>query len=208
LAKGDILYSGLSDPYFGLFFAIPYPKFTGMNINFKDLIPHDFNDNSHVWVYQSNRYFTIQEAIEIEILLHNFSKEWKSNGIAVRGYANLFFGHFIILIADESATGIKGFNADGSIRLIKNIERDYKVELFDRLMLAFIIHERIQLLPLAGLNLSIEKGLVTPDTLYFNNTILTKKELLNKWIIPVKDSWLSIRLLENKTSELSHDSLN
>jgi len=179
-----------------------------MNIDFQGLIPQDFNDNSHVWVYQSNRSFTIQEAIEIEILLHNFTKKWTSNGIAVKGYANLFFGHFIILIADESATGIRGFNADDSIRLIKNIEQDYKVELFDRLMLAFIIQERIQLLPLAELNLSIEKDLVTPDTLYFNNTILTKRQLLNKWIIPVKESWLSIRLLENKTIELSHESRN
>lgn len=179
-----------------------------MNINFQGLIPQDFNDNSHVWVYQSNRPFTVQEVIEIEILLHSFTKEWKSNGIAVKGYANLFFGHFIILIADESATGIRGFNADDSIRLIKNIEQDYKVELFDRLMLAFIIQERIQLLPLAGLNLSIEKDLITPDTLYFNNTILTKRELLNKWIIPVKASWLSIRLLEKNAFELSHDSRN
>ena len=179
-----------------------------MNINFQGLIPQDLNDNSHVWVYQSNRPFTIQEAISIEVLLHNFTKEWKSNGIAVKGYANLFFGHFIILMADESATGIRGFNADDSIRLIKNIEQDYKVELFDRLMLAFIIQERIQLLPLAGLNLSIEKDLVTPDTLYFNNTILTKRELLNKWIIPVKKSWLSIRLFEKEDHRMSHESLN
>ena len=179
-----------------------------MNTNFQGLIPQDFNDNSHVWVYQSNRPFTLQEAIAIEVLLHKFTKEWKSNGTAVKGYANVFFGHFIILIADESATGIRGFNADDSIRLIKNIEQDYKVELFDRLMLAFIIQERIQLLPLAELNLSIEKDLVTPDTLYFNNTILTKRELLNKWIIPVKESWLSIRLFEKEGHRMSHESLN
>lgn len=179
-----------------------------MNINFQSLIPHDFNDNSHVWVYQSNRAFTIHEVIQIEMRLHNFTKEWKSNGIAVKGYANLFFGHFIILMADERATGIKVFDADDSIKFIKSIERDYNVELFDRLMLAFIIQERIQLLPLAELNLSIEKDLITPDTLYFNNTILTKKELINKWIIPVKESWLSVRFLEHKISEMSHGSHN
>jgi hypothetical protein len=32
---------------------------------------------------------------------------------------------------------------------------------------------------------------VDENTLYFNNTILTKAELETKWIIPLKDSWLA-----------------
>ena len=167
-----------------------------MNINFQDLIPQDFNDNSHVWVYQSNRSFTIKETIQIEELLQNFTKGWKSHGTPVKGYANLFFGQFIILMADETAMGVSGCSTDSSVRLIKNIEQDFQVELFDRLMLAFIIQERIQLLPLSKISSYLENGLISTDTLYFNNTILTKKELLNNWIIPVKESWLAIRVLE------------
>ena len=167
-----------------------------MNINFQDSIPKDFNDNSHAWVYQSNRGFTFQEAIQIEELLQNFTKDWKSHGTPVKGYANLFFGQFIILMADETAMGVSGCSTDSSVRLIKNIEQDFQVELFDRLMLAFIIQERIQLLPLSKISSYVENGLMAKDTLYFNNTILTKKELLNNWIIPVKESWLAIRILE------------
>jgi len=167
-----------------------------MNINFQDLVPGDFNDNSHVWVYQSNRRFTIKETIKIEELLQNFTKGWKSHGTPVKGYANLFFGQFIILMADETAMGVSGCSTDSSVRLIKNIEQDFHVELFDRLMLAFIIQERIQLLPLSQIASYLENGLIGAGTLYFNNTILTKKELLNNWIIPVKESWLSARILE------------
>lgn len=168
-----------------------------MNINFHDLIPEDFNGDSHVWVYQSNRAFTIKETIQIEELLQNFTKGWKSHGTPVKGYANVFFGQFIILMADETAMGVSGCSTDSSVRLMKNIEQDFQVELFDRLMLAFIIQERIQLLPLSKISSFLEKSMINIDTLYFNNTILTKKELLNNWIIPVKESWLSIRVLEN-----------
>jgi hypothetical protein len=66
--------------------------------------------------------------------------------------------------------------------------------LFDRLTLAFIVKEKIHLLPLSEVNYSLENDSITPETLYFNNTILTKKDLLNKWIIPVKDSWLAARI--------------
>lgn len=167
-----------------------------MKINFQELIPQDFNDNSHVWVYQSNRGFTIKETIRIEELLKNFAKGWKSHGTPVKGYANVFFGQFIILMADETAMGVSGCSTDSSVRLIKNIEQDFHVELFDRLMLAFIMQERIQLLPLSKISSYLENGLLSTGTLYFNNTILTKKELLNNWIIPVKESWLATRVLE------------
>ena len=164
-----------------------------MNFHFQDLIPEEFNDNSRVWIYQCNRLFALSEALEIEELLENFTKSWQSHGAKVTGYANLFFGQFIILMADETATGVSGCSTDSSVRLIKNIEQDYNVNLFERQMLAFIIKERIQLLPMEQLNYAIENNFINSDTLYFNNTVETKQELLNRWIIPVKDSWLAKR---------------
>jgi hypothetical protein len=165
-----------------------------MDTNFRDLIPQDFNDNSRVWVYQSSRAFTM--TLQIEEFLQNFTKEWKSHGMPVKCFAKLFFGQFIIIMADETTTGVRGCSTDSLIRLIKNIEHDFRVELFDRLMLAFIIQERIQLLFLNKLNSAIETDVIRPDTLYFNNAILTKKDLLNNWIIPVKESWLALRIHE------------
>jgi hypothetical protein len=165
-----------------------------MNINFQDLIPKEFNENSRVWVYQSSRAFSVSETLEIENLLQNFSKQWCSHGDSVLGYANLFFGQFIIIMADETKIKVGGCSTDSSVRMIKNLEQDYNVELLDRQMLAFIIKERIQLVPLEDLNFAIENNSVNMDTLYFNNTILTKKELLSKWIIPVRDSWLAGRI--------------
>lgn len=165
-----------------------------MNLNFQYLIPTEFDDNSRVWVYQSNRQFDVKESLKIEDILKNFCKDWNSHGNSVRGYANLFFGHFIIVMADESLTKVGGCSTDSSVRLIKSIEQDFNVQLTDRLLLAFIIQERIQLLSLEEINLSLEDTLITGNTLYFNNTILTKKDLLTNWIIPLKKSWLAKRL--------------
>lgn len=165
-----------------------------MNIHFQDLIPKEFDNNSRVWVYQSNRMFSANESIRLKELLENFSKEWNSHGSPVQSYANLFFGHFIIFIADESIVKVGGCSTDSSLRFIKNIEQDFDVQLLDRQLLAFIVKEKIQIIPLSQVNASIESDLITKDTLYFNNTILTKKELLNHWVIPVKDSWLAQRI--------------
>lgn len=165
-----------------------------MNIHFQDLIPGDFDNNSRVWVYQCNRAFDVTEALQIEEMLGNFCKEWNSHGSEVKGYANLFFGHFIIIMADETNVKIGGCSTDSSVRFIKNLQQDFNVQLLDRQLLAFIVKESIVLIPLSKVNFSIENDIITPDTLYFNNTILTKNELLRHWIIPVKDSWLAQRI--------------
>ena len=159
-------------------------------MNFQEQVPAEFHDTSRVWVYQSSRLFFLSEALEIETILEQFVETWKSHGANVKGYANLFFGQFIVLMADETATGVSGCSADSSVRVIKEIEQKFNVQLFERQTLAFVIKEKIQLLPMSQINYAIENNFINADTLYFNNTIQTKEELLNNWIIPIKESWL------------------
>ncbi len=165
-----------------------------MNLNFQDQIPEGFSGESKVWIYQCNRLFRMSEALEIEEILEQFTANWQSHAKPVKGYANLFFGQFIVLIADETATGVGGCSIDSSVRMIKEIEQKYKVTMFDRQTLAFVIKDKIEMLPLSQLNYATENKFISADTLYFNNTILTKNELLHNWIIPVKNSWLNKRI--------------
>lgn len=166
-----------------------------MNADYKELLPADFAGDSRVWIYQSPRLFTINEALQLEELLENFVRGWNSHGTPVKGYANLFYGQFIVLMADESATGVSGCSTDSSVRLIKEIEKTFQTPLFDRLALAFFIKDKVQVVPMAQLPYALENGLIGEDTLYFNNTVLTKADLEIRWVIPVKDSWLSAKYL-------------
>ena len=165
-----------------------------MNLDFTEHLPDNFADSSRVWIYQSSRLFFISEAFEMEDMLKEFSANWKSHGAPVKGFANLFFGQFIVLMADETATGVSGCSTDSSVHLIKSIEEKYKVQMFDRQNLAFVVKDKIQLLPMSQLEYAVENNFINAETLYFNNTVLSKKEMVEKWIIPVKDSWLGKRI--------------
>ena len=169
-----------------------------MNSDYRELLPIDFAGDSRVWIYQSPRLFMIAEALEIEEMLEAFVKEWHSHGTPVKGYANLFYGQFIVLMADETASGVSGCSTDSSVRLVKEIEKKFNTPLFDRLNLAFFIKDKVQLVPMAQLPYALDSGLITPDTLYFNNTVLTKEELMTKWLVPLKNTWLGERYLTVK----------
>ncbi len=161
--------------------------------HWKSLIPDDFAPDSRVWIYQSSRLFLISEALQIEGLLEDFVSNWNSHGAPVKGYANLLFGQFVIILADESATGVSGCSTDSSVRLIKEIEKLYGVNMFDRQTLAFIRKEKVELIPISQFSYAMDSGLLQAHTPYFNNLVNTKETLLNNWIIPVKNSWLAKR---------------
>jgi hypothetical protein len=167
-------------------------------MDYKYLLDNNFHPESKVWIYQSNRLFSMGEAFEIEDLLKEFTGQWKSHGTPVKGAGYLFFGQFIILMADESATGVSGCSTDSSVRLIKDIEQRFTVNMFDRTTLAFLVKDKIQLLPLSQLQYVVDNGFIDADTLYFNNLVQTKEELESKWIVPVKDSWLEKKISARK----------
>ena len=164
-----------------------------MNLEYRHLIDPNLPDTARVWIYQSNRLFSLQEALQLEAELNAFTAEWKTHGTPVPAAGYLFFGHFLVLIADETDATVSGCSTDKSVHFIQSIEAAYGVQLMDRTTLAFVVKDRLQLLPLAQLNYAIEHEFVGPATLYFNNLVSDLAGLKNEWVVPVGRSWLAKR---------------
>jgi hypothetical protein len=171
-----------------------------MNLEYVHLLPDNFSPRSRVWIYQSSRLFTLSEALDIESLLNKFSSEWRSHGAEVNAYANLFFGQFVVLMADEEKAGVSGCSTDSSVRFIKELGQKFGVDFFNRTNLAFLVKDKVQLLPMNQLHYALDNYFIDTNTLYFNNLVQTKEELETKWIIPIKDSWLASRLSLNSAA--------
>ena len=165
-----------------------------MNIEYRRYLPDSFSPQSRVWIYQSSRLFSLTEVIEIEEYLKKFTAKGRSHGAEVYAYGNLFFGQFIVLMADESHAGVSGCSTDSSVRFIKDLENKFGVDFFNRTALAFVVKEKIQILPMNQLQYAIDNYFINENTLYFNNLVRNKEELENNWIIPIKDSWIAKRI--------------
>ena len=165
-----------------------------MNLDFHSFLPEHFSPSSRVWIYQSNRLFSLPEAIEIETAINNFCAGWNSHGAEVTAYGNLFFGQFLVLMADESRTGVSGCSTDSSVRFVKQLGEKYAVDFFNRTNLAFFVKDKIQVIPMTQLSYAFENGFINAETTYFNNLVETKEQLENNWMIPVKKSWLAGKL--------------
>jgi hypothetical protein len=131
------------------------------------------------------------EIFELEPLLEDFVANWKSHGAKVKGYATVLYGQFILIMADETATTVGGCSTDSSVHVIKAIEQMTGVQMFNRTLFAFYIKDKVQTIPQAQLNYAIENGLLSMDTLYFNNLVHTKATLEKDWLQPISKSWLA-----------------
>jgi len=158
------------------------------------LVPAAFAPESRVWIYQSSRPFGEQEALEIDEQLHQFYSQWQTHGAPVTGWGKLIFGQFIVMMADETGNNVSGCSTDGMVRVVKSIERQYSVNMFDRLVLTFLVNGKAQMLPIGQVQYALDKGYIDSTTPLFNNMVGTKKELLENWLVPLKDSWLAARL--------------
>ncbi len=160
-------------------------------------IPTDFSENSRVWVYQSSRAFIEKEANEINEQLFHFYSQWQAHGAPVKGWAKLLYRQFVVVLADETDTHVSGCSTDSSVRVIKSLERQYDVNFFDRMMITFLRKDKAEMLPFNQVQYAIDKNFIDKDTLLFNNVVETKKDLLEKWLVPLKDSWLASRVTVN-----------
>ena len=158
------------------------------------ILPEDFNYQSRVWIYQSSRRFTEEQQKEIDEQLYQLYSQWTTHGAPVKGWAKLIFGQFIVVLADETGSNVSGCSTDGMVRIVKSIERQYDTNLFDRLTLTFLVKGEPQMLPMGQVQYAIDKGYLDGDTLLFNNTVATKGELEDKWLVPLKGSWLAGRV--------------
>ncbi|MBO9673662.1 MAG: ABC transporter ATPase [Sphingobacteriaceae bacterium] len=150
-----------------------------------------FSPQSRVWIYQSNRKFTSKEENEILNKLTAFTNQWKAHGNELLAKAEIRYGFFIILTVDESQAGVTGCSIDSSVRLIKEIEQEYHVDLFNRFNMAYKVNGEVVVNSKEDFETLVNIKQVTPETIVFNNMVQNLAELETKWEVPFQNSWHS-----------------
>jgi hypothetical protein len=150
-----------------------------------------FSPQSKVWIYQSNRQFTATEAEEIRQKLDAFTAQWTAHGHQLAAKAEIPYHFFIVLIVDQANASATGCSIDSSVRLIKEIESTYGVDLFDRFNMAYKIGYEVHVVTKEDFETLISIKKITSETIVFNNLVQTLEEYERKWEVPLAASWHS-----------------
>ena len=87
-----------------------------MYIDF-DKIPQD----ARIWVYQTNRQLTDNEASTIENYLKPAVNQWAAHGASLLASAKVLHNHFVIIALDQNMNAASGCSIDASTRWFKEL---------------------------------------------------------------------------------------
>ncbi len=146
---------------------------------------------SRVWIYQSNRPFTADEAAQVEQEINAFVAEWTAHKLKVTAGGALLYKRFVVLAADEREVGVSGCSIDSSVHFVKQLAAKYGVDFFDRFNVAYKVGEEVRSAGRADFEELVSTGQITADTIVYNNLIEALSDLHTKWEVPFKDSWHS-----------------
>ena len=147
--------------------------------------------NSRIWIYQANRKLTSGEQEKCLKRADDFLKEWAAHGNALKASAEIKNDFFLVIGTDESFNMASGCSIDTQVRFIQELGVSLGVDFFQRTDIAFLIDDKVELVALSKIKAEVESERISPETLFFDNTVQRKDQLPTDWCVEAGKTWLN-----------------
>lgn len=154
----------------------------------------DFNtlpEESRVWIYQANRSLTEQEIEEIQGKIELFIENWMAHGSDLESGYLVKYKRFIVIGLNQDLNKATGCSIDASVSFIQQLEKDYNIDLMDKMNVSYKQGEYIAYKTLTDFRKMAKDKAVSKNTIVFNNLVTTIAEFKENWEVPASDSWHS-----------------
>jgi hypothetical protein len=154
------------------------------------LIPFNkMPDHARVWVYQADRNLSDAEVQYINQTLDAQINNWAAHGAALVGAATILHKRFVVVSVDENHNQVSGCSIDASTSWLKNLGAEMSLNFFDR-SIAYLQDDEIKTVEMLKIKALVAQGVLTPNTLIFNNLVPNIGEFNQAWNVLAGDSWM------------------
>ena len=154
----------------------------------------DFNtlpEEARVWIYQANRTFTDAELEEIAAKLNTFIENWTAHGSDLKAGYKLVYKRFIVIGLNQNLNNATGCSIDASVHFIQQLEKEYNVDLMDKMNVSYKQGDYIAYKTLVDFRKMAKDKAVSKNTIVFNNLVNNIAEFNENWEVPASESWHS-----------------
>ncbi|WP_224483130.1 ABC transporter ATPase [Robertkochia aurantiaca] len=146
-------------------------------------------EDARIWIYQANRTLTDEETEAIKQKLENFLQAWTAHGSGLEAGYEIRYKRFIVIGLDQDRQAATGCSIDASVHFIQELEKEYNIDLLDKMNVSYRQGDFIAYKPLADFKKMAKQKAVSQNTIVFNNLVNNKEEYQNYWEVPARDSW-------------------
>lgn len=154
----------------------------------------DFNtlpEESRIWIYQANRSFTEQELEEIQSKLDIFIENWTAHGSDLQAGYLIKYKRFIVIGLNQNLSKASGCSIDASVHFIQQLEKEYQVDLMDKMNVSYKQGDFIAYKTLLDFKKMAKEKAISKNTIVFNNLVTSVAEFNENWEVPASESWHS-----------------
>ncbi len=155
---------------------------------------NELPEHSRVWIYQASAEFSGKELELLEHKSNEFLSSWTSHENKMDAAVAILYNRFILLAVDENTAPASGCGIDKSLRFIQDLEKQMGISLLDRMQVAYKTGDQVIGCSLPELEKRYNTKQVNDQTIVFNNLVSTKADLTSNWQIPLKESWMMLRI--------------
>jgi len=146
--------------------------------------------HARVWVYGANRRLSDQELTLVKNQLEDFCADWAAHGAKLACGFNILYDQLVILAVDEQQAAASGCSIDSSVRVIREIDANLNIDLFNRLR-AFVVRENgLETYSPSEFKTALEANQINADTAVIDPLVLNLDQMNQEFIKPVSDTWL------------------
>ncbi|MBT8304989.1 MAG: ABC transporter ATPase [Bacteroidia bacterium] len=146
-------------------------------------------DSSRVWIYQANRSLSEKELEEVSGKTKQFLGQWTAHGSNLKAGYEIKYKRFIVIALDEDETSASGCSIDASVNFIQGLEKEYDIDLLDKMNVSYKQGEFIAYKALKDFRKMAKQKAVSKNTIVFNNLVTNLAEYKNNWEVPASESW-------------------
>lgn len=145
---------------------------------------------ARVWIFQANDPVDEEFLPEIHDRIGEFTKVWTSHQKQLRATGSILHNRFIVLVVDQSMAGTSGCSIDKAMHFVQSLGHLYETDFLDRHYYTFVDNDQLRTVHSNELRSLYEVGEIDDDTPVYDNLVSTKEDFLEKWVVPLKDSWI------------------
>ncbi len=146
--------------------------------------------HARIWVYKTPRLLGQAEQKLVRERGADFAAGWAAHGAPLDACVDVLHDRFVVIAVDEEQAHASGCSIDKSVGFIKQLEYDLNLMLTDRMIVIFDQDEKIVSCRLQELPDLIKEGIITGDTMIYDDLVGTIGDLRDRFHVPLRESWL------------------
>lgn len=151
-----------------------------------------------IWIYTISQLLPEEQLKQLKQRCQDFVSTWTAHEVSLDASFELYKNRLLIFKVNEANYNASGCSIDKQVRLVKELEQQFAVELLNRLLVAYEQGDEVAVVKTSAIAGLLNDGSMTENTLVFDNAITTSTELETNWKKPLKDTYLSKYLISSK----------